>query len=186
MDQRNAGQATGPVDAAHGWGTFAEDQLALLDHLGIDRFIVAGMCIGGSYVMQLAVRAPDRVLGAVLMQTIGLDANREAFYQMYDAWANELASTRTDVTERDWRGLRERMYGSDKYLFSVGEAEVPSIRTPTLVLMGNDLYHPASASRRGAEQVPGAMLVERWKTGEDIEAGLGVTLDFLHRVAERS
>ena len=43
MDQRNAGQSTGPVSASHGWHTYAADQLALLDHLGVDRFHVAGM-----------------------------------------------------------------------------------------------------------------------------------------------
>lgn len=30
-----------------------DDQLALMDHLGIDRFHVAGMCIAGSFIMGL-------------------------------------------------------------------------------------------------------------------------------------
>src|SRR4051812_42478483 len=40
MDQRNAhnGESTGPVDTNDPWGTFASDQLGLMDHLGIDRF----------------------------------------------------------------------------------------------------------------------------------------------------
>ena len=38
--------------------------LALLDHLGIDRFHVAGMCIGGPYIMGLIQAAPQRVFEA--------------------------------------------------------------------------------------------------------------------------
>ncbi|RPJ21263.1 MAG: alpha/beta hydrolase, partial [Planctomycetaceae bacterium] len=52
------------------------DQLALLDYLGVDRFHVAGMCIGGPYIMGLIQAAPQRVASAVVFQTIGLDNNR--------------------------------------------------------------------------------------------------------------
>ncbi len=35
MDQRNAGQSRAPISASDGWETYAEDHVALLDHLGI-------------------------------------------------------------------------------------------------------------------------------------------------------
>ena len=49
MDQRNAigGQSSGPVQVEDPWGAFADDQLALMDHLGIDQFLFMGYCIGG-------------------------------------------------------------------------------------------------------------------------------------------
>ncbi len=53
MDQRNAGQSTAPIAATDGWQDYTDDQVALLDHLGIDRFHAAGMCIGGSFIMGL-------------------------------------------------------------------------------------------------------------------------------------
>ena len=39
MDQRNAtgGESTGPVPVEDAWNAFADDQLGLMDHLGIDR-----------------------------------------------------------------------------------------------------------------------------------------------------
>src|ERR1700685_1523961 len=49
MDQRNAGRSFRPLESADPWGAYARDQLALLDHLGIDRFHVMGCCIGGSF-----------------------------------------------------------------------------------------------------------------------------------------
>src|SRR4051812_24261152 len=48
MDLRNApgGQSSGPLEADRPWQAYAEDQLGVLDHLGIDRFLVMGFCIG--------------------------------------------------------------------------------------------------------------------------------------------
>ena len=40
MDQRNAngGESTGPVPTENAWDAFADDQLGLMDHLGIREF----------------------------------------------------------------------------------------------------------------------------------------------------
>src|SRR5262245_24576864 len=47
-DLRNAptGQSTGPVDVERPWESYADDQLGLMDHLGIDKFMVMGFSIG--------------------------------------------------------------------------------------------------------------------------------------------
>ena len=51
--------------------SFADDQLGLMDHLGIDKFMVLGFCIGGPLIWNLLKRAPDRVVAAVLAQPSG-------------------------------------------------------------------------------------------------------------------
>ena len=73
MDQRNAtgGESTGPVPVDNPWGAFADDQLGLMDHLGIRQFFFFGNCIGGSFALKLMERAPERVVAAVLSQPIG-------------------------------------------------------------------------------------------------------------------
>lgn len=48
---------------------FARDQLALLDHLGIERAVIAGLSMGGQIVMEICRLAPTRVLGIVLAAT---------------------------------------------------------------------------------------------------------------------
>ena len=58
MDQRNAGKSVAPVRATDSWHVYTADQLALLAHLGVDRFHVAGMCIGGPYIMGLIEAEP--------------------------------------------------------------------------------------------------------------------------------
>ena len=73
MDQRNAngGESTGPVPVENAWDAFADDQLGLMDHLGIHEFLFMGYCIGGCFAGKLLQRAPQRVVAAVFCQTVG-------------------------------------------------------------------------------------------------------------------
>src|ERR1041384_694513 len=72
-DLRNApgGQSTGPVEVARPWESYADDQLGLMDHLGIDKFAVMGFCIGGPFIWNLLKRAPNRIVAAVVAQPVG-------------------------------------------------------------------------------------------------------------------
>jgi pimeloyl-ACP methyl ester carboxylesterase len=53
MDQRNAGQSAGPLETGDPWGAYAAGQLAVMDHLGIGRFLASGCCIGGPFILKL-------------------------------------------------------------------------------------------------------------------------------------
>ena len=167
MDQRNAGQSTAPVSAADSWHTYTQDHLALMDHLGVKAFHVAGMCIGGPYCMGLIQAAPQRVASAILFQTIGLSDNRQAFFDMFDGWAAELKPGRPDVDAEAWESFKTNMYSGD-FLFNVSKEFVSQCQTPLLVLLGDDLYHPQATSREIAALAPKATLVERWKEPEHI------------------
>ncbi len=178
MEQRNAGRSSAPITADDGWHVYTQDQLSLMDHLGIERFHVAGMCIGGPYCMGLIEAAPERVASSVIFQSIGLDDNRDAFYAMFDGWADELKPDRPEVGESDWQGFRENMYGGD-FLFNVSREFVQGVTTPLLLLRGNDLYHPESISRELAELAPNAQLIENWKDSEHQNAARDQVLGFL-------
>ena len=62
MDLRNAdgGQSSGPLEIDRPWDAYADDQLGLMDHLGIQEFMVMGFCIGGPFIWNLLKRAPER------------------------------------------------------------------------------------------------------------------------------
>jgi pimeloyl-ACP methyl ester carboxylesterase len=47
MDLRNAngGRSSGPIEVERPWDAYADDQLGLMDHLRIDKFLVMGFCI---------------------------------------------------------------------------------------------------------------------------------------------
>lgn len=178
MDQRNAGQSVAPIRATDSWHVYTADQLALLDHLGVERFHVAGMCIGGPYIMGLIEAAPQRVASAILFQTIGLHDNREAFFEMFDSWAAELKPQRPEVSADAWETFKKTMYGGD-FLFNVSRDFVARCQTPLLVLMGNDLYHPAESSREVAALAPHATFIEKWKEPEHQPAARQAVEHFL-------
>jgi pimeloyl-ACP methyl ester carboxylesterase len=165
MDQRNAGRSRAPVTASDSWDTYTADHLALLDHLGLPRAHVMGGCIGSSYCFNIIKNAPDRITAAVLQNPIGLHENREAFREMFDGWAKELARDRADVNEKDLASFRENMYGGD-FVFCVSRDFVRGCQTPLMLLAGDDLYHPAPISREIAELAPNLEYVPEWKSAD--------------------
>ncbi|MGI9326123.1 MAG: alpha/beta fold hydrolase [Pseudomonadales bacterium] len=179
MDQRNAGQSTGAVAAEHGWHTYANDQLALMDHLGASHFHTAGMCIGGPYCMGLAARAPERVAAVVLFQPIGLDDNRALFHDMFDQWAQPLAEAQhNDVDAAAWRQFRSNLFDGP-FLFNLSEADVATMTTPTLILQGDDPYHPKLTSTTLAKLLPNGELLESWKPEAQQAQAQSQVLEFL-------
>ena len=168
MDQRNAGSSKAPVTASDGWHVYTKDQLALMDYLGIDKFHAVGMCIGGPYVAGLMEAAAQRILSAVLFQPIGLNNNREAFYQMFDDWVTECnIADHVKVSDDTWESFRSNMYDSD-FLFNpkTDRTFIANCRTPMLVFSGNDLYHPDSIAKELVSLAPNASLVENWRDPE--------------------
>lgn len=180
MDQRNAGRSSAPIRAEDGWQSYAADHIALLDHLGIERCHVLGGCIGGPYCLGAIEAASTRIASAVLQQPIGLDDNREAFHQMFDAWAAELREGRPEVDPAAWTSFRSNMYDGE-FVFNVSRDFVSACATPLLILMGDDLYHPQSTSREIAALAPDATLIEHWKEPEHVEATRRSVVEFLQK-----
>ena len=96
FDLRNAppGQSTGPLEIDRPWDSHTDDQLALMDHLGADKFMVIGFCIGGPLIWNLIKRAPDRVVAAVLAMPSGSRPEmRDLFYDNnMKGWAPQLTA----------------------------------------------------------------------------------------------
>ena len=180
MDQRNAGRSRAPVSASDGWHTYTQDQIDLLDHLRIDKFHVAGMCIGGPYALGLIEAVPERVLSATLFQTIGRDNNQAEFYAMFDDWAGPLAAER-DASPEDWQSFRENMYGGDKAFFNLDADFLNQFSTPLIVLMGDDVYHPQSSSRLVAEQARNVEFIQDWKQGAARDGAMSQCRAFLEK-----
>ena len=171
MDQRNAGRSWAPISAGDGWDDYAGDQLALLDHLGVDRFHVLGMCIGGSFILKLLDLAPERVASAAFLQPIGVsDDGATPMPEAFDEWAEEVAPSHPEADERAWAAFRETMFSGGRRYFSVADERIASIRTPSVVLAGDDEYHPLDASEALAATIPGAVFVQRWKEPERQQA----------------
>src|SRR6476660_931808 len=101
-DLRNAntGQSSGPLEIDRTWDAHTDDHLGVMDHLGIDKFMVMGFCIGGPFIWNLLKRAPDRVVAAVLAQPSGWRPEMPTL--SYDTnmtgWGPQLVKRRPEIT----------------------------------------------------------------------------------------
>ncbi len=163
MDQRNAGSSVGSIEADHGWETYAADQLALIDHLGIDRFNTLGGCIGSSFCLKLAEVAPDRVNAMVLQNPVGLNPDNPTYFpDGFATWAEELRADRPELDPVAMKSFGRNMWGGD-FVFCVDRDFVRNCGIPSIVLPGNDTPHPAAIGLEVAELLPDAEILRDWK-----------------------
>ena len=86
-DERGFGATPAPGPFSY-WDS-AADVLALLDHLNIDKAFIGGMSQGGFISLRVALTAPERVLGLILIDTQAgtEDADKvEGYGQLREAW----------------------------------------------------------------------------------------------------
>ncbi|SUZ70062.1 uncharacterized protein METZ01_LOCUS22916 [marine metagenome] len=170
MDQRNAngGESTGPVPVDDPWGAFADDQLGLMDHLGIDKFFFMGLCIGGPFALKLMERAPGRIVAGILCQPVG--SNPAFPDSMYDSgqniWAPELMAQRPEIAKETIDAYLHNLYRRDSadFVYSVSRDFVRSCQTPMLVMPDNTPSHSYEAAIEVIELAPNAeSTVYPWK-----------------------
>ena len=169
MDQRNAGRSVGPLQADDPWGMYADDQFGLLDHLGIQRALTLGCCIGCSFIFKLLERQPERIVAGVLEQPIGLDhTNPGAFGErVWREWAEDLVSRRPDLTWETVEKFCQTMWTGD-FVIAVPKSFLSTIQTPLLVMPGIDMAHPTGVGLEVAQLLPQAELLEKWKAPPEI------------------
>ena len=179
LDNRDAGasdEARGP----YGTGDMAADALGVIDHLGIERFHVVGASMGGAIAQHLALLAPTRVATLTLVATWGrTDAflatilaswrlmverlSPEQFlaalapwaftYRFLEAPAPEVVALQAAARERGLlKSVAAYQRQVDACLAHDTLALLPLLRTPSLVLVGEDdiLTPPRYARALGA------------------------------------
>ena len=158
-DLRNAntGQSSGPVDVDRPWDSHADDHLALMDHLRIDKFAVMGFCIGGPFIWNLLKRAPNRVVAAVLAQPVGFRPEMPGV--LYDGsktgWAPEFLKRRPEVTADTVEKYLTKMFRTDAdFVFTVTRDFVRSCQTPVLILPDDVAAHPMAVAMEAASLAP--------------------------------
>ena len=175
MDQRNAngGESTGPVPVDDPWNAFADDQLGLMDHLGIREFFYMGYCIGGCFAGKLLERAPQRVVAAVFCQTVGhRPENPTVMYRhSKDNWVPEFLQLRPDVTLDTIEKYLHNLYAvRPDFLYSVSRDFIKNCRTPILVLPDDVPGHPLQTSIDVASLAPNAEItVFPWREPLDLK-----------------
>ncbi|PPR62935.1 MAG: hypothetical protein CFH10_00672 [Alphaproteobacteria bacterium MarineAlpha4_Bin2] len=172
MDLRNAngGASKGPVDVERGWDAFADDQLGLMDHLGIEKFMVMGFCIGGPFTWNLLQRAPDRVVAAVMVHPSGYRSDQpDIFYQNnIKEWAPALCERRDDVTMETVDAFLKKMYRENPdFVFTVTRDFIRGCQTPVLVLPDDIPAHPYAVAMETALLAPNSQVsLYPWKEND--------------------
>ena len=159
MDLRNAngGQSSGPLEIERPWDAHADDQLGLMDHLRIDKFLVIGFCIGGPFIWNLLRRAPDRIVAAVLAQPSGFRPEvPDLFYQNnIKGWGPALIAKRPEIAAQTTDQFTTRMFETNPdFLFTVTRDFMRSCQNPILVLPDDVPAHPLAVAMECAMLAP--------------------------------
>ncbi|MBA3326859.1 MAG: alpha/beta fold hydrolase [Solirubrobacterales bacterium] len=176
-DERGHGQTESTPDPFSYWDA-AGDLLGLMDHLGIERAVLAGMSQGGFLSMRAALTAPERVMGLVLIDTqAGVEdpAKLEGYDALLEAWtaggsgvppavADIVAGIVIGDPDRagEWKAKWQTMdhatvrqvyatlVGRDDITDRLGELDVPAL----VVHATDDAAIELEAGRRLADGVP--------------------------------
>ena len=172
-DLRNAveGQSTGPLEIDRPWDSFTDDQLGLMDHLGIQKFMVLGFCIGGPLIWNLLRRAPDRIVAAVLAQPSGSRPEmRDLFYENnMKGWGPEFVKRRPEIKMETVEKFLTKMYRNNPdFVFTVTRDFVRACQNPVLILPDDVPAHPYAVAMESAMLAPNAEVsMYPWKEPKD-------------------
>ena len=174
-DARGHGESGTSVDAeSYGWSEMALDQVALVDELGIDRYVAGGASLGAATALHAAVSAPDRVAALILVIPPTAWETRAGQVDLYRQMAAVTERAGVEplvraaagvppphpfVGREEWVGRSEhrlREAGADRLATvfrGAATADLPAaeavaeIRVPTLVLAWTgDPGHPVSTA----------------------------------------
>lgn len=179
-DIRGYGESRCPDPAAHTWSRYVEDVIALLDHLGAERVVLAGMGIGSTIAARAAIAYPDRFDAAILisLEDIEDDAAKRAETALLDTFAE---TVRTHGIEAAWAPIlpglapviatlvRDAIGRSDPASIAAAAAigrdrafrtpaDLAALTLPTLVIPGIDHRHPTRFAEEIAEILPNGRL----------------------------
>jgi pimeloyl-ACP methyl ester carboxylesterase len=186
FDLRNANgsESSGPLEIDRPWDAHTDDQLGLMDHLGIKEFLVMGFCIGGPFIWNLLKRAPERVVAAVLAQPSGSRPEmRDLFYNNnMTGWGPALCARRPDITMDKVDAFLTKMYRSNPdFVFTVTRDFVRACQTPILVLPDDVPAHPYAVAMEVVSLAPNAEAsIYPWKeTKEQVAQAVSHVRTFL-------
>jgi len=154
---------------------YAADVVKFVDAVGVERAVLMGHSMGGAVAQMIALTAPERVAGLVLLATgarlrvaplilEGLQKDFEATILQIGAWA-----WGPDADQRQVALSRQAAIETGPYVmlgdfvacerFDVRE-RLGEIRVPTLVMTGSeDRMTPPKLGQYLAEQIPGARFI---------------------------
>jgi pimeloyl-ACP methyl ester carboxylesterase len=186
-DRRGYGRTV--ADANGPSSTGADDLLALVDHLKIEKFHLVGTAGGGFVAIDFAISYPQRLRSFTLLCSTGgiqdpdyVEASRrmrpDGFEKMPNSFlelspsyrfANPEGVARWSEFEAKNRAPEGVRGPAQPYKNPVTLELIEGIRIPTLVIAGDaDLYAPPALMRRIADRIKGAQLIAVPEVGHSV------------------
>ena len=172
LDLRNAngGQTEGPLEMERTWDSFLDDQLDLMDHLGIDRFMVMGFCIGGPMIWNMLKQTSERVVAAILVHPSGYISSHPDIYftNNINDWAPKFVNRQSNITMGMVSVFLNNMYTNRAdFVFTVNRDFVRNCQTPVLILPDDIPAHPYATAMEAALLAPNAQVsLYPWKEND--------------------
>lgn len=170
-DMRGHGASDSPADP--GAYTHAEtvgDMAAVLDAAGIERAVIGGLSLGGYMSLEFHLAHPTRVRALVLCDTgpgYKKDDARESWNRYAESFARKYEEKGLDALgsspevrvarHRDASGLARAARGILVQRDPRVIESLPSIRVPTLLVVGSEDKPFLAGMRYMAEKIPGAV-----------------------------
>ena len=173
LDLRNAnpGKSSGPLETERPWDAHSDAQLGLMDHLGIQEFLVMGFCIGGPMIHNLIRLAPDRIVAAALMQPSGFSSDHsDLFYQNnITGWGPLLCENRPDLNMEIVHDFLTSMYTNRAdFVFTTSRDYVRTVQTPMLIAPDNVPAHPYAVAMEVPDLAPNSeTTIFPWKDSQE-------------------
>lgn len=198
MAKAASGQAISPDEAPYSLSEMADDAVAVLDHLSIDKAHIVGASMGGMICQMIAIEHPDRVLSLTsIMSTTGNSSVGQGTPEAMAALLSPPAVGRDAVIEQgvkvgavisgplfdhDLARIRhaesyDRSYypqGAPFQLAAIGRTgdrteALKTLDVPTLVIHGDaDSLITPSGGDATAAAIPGAKLLTFTEMGHDL------------------
>ena len=171
-DLRNAydGESSGPLEVDRPWDAYADDQIGVMDHLGIKKFMVLGFCIGGPFVWNLLKRAPDRIVAAIASQPSGVRKEMPtlSYESNMKGWGPEIVRRRPDITMEMVDKFLTKMYRNADFVYTVTRDFVRACQTPVLVMPDDSPPHPYAVAMESVMLAPKSeVTLFPWKDPKD-------------------
>jgi pimeloyl-ACP methyl ester carboxylesterase len=168
-DMRGHGRSDSPDEPAlYSADLTVADMTALLDRLGADRAVIAGMSLGGYMSLAFHVAHPDRVRALMLIDTgpgFRNDGAREKWNDYARGMGDRLlqkgeaalsGSAETRLQRQNFTGLKNAAYGMLTQRDASAIDSLPGIAVPALVVVGDRDEPYLAASDYMAAKIPGA------------------------------
>ena len=186
-----------PSDAPANQDLYADDLLALIDHLGLDKIVIVAQSMGGWTAVNFAFAHPERLRGIVLASTSGpIDPAQSGAGEKLAAWREKSNESRAKGTAQAihpamgqrgaeeqsamhflYRAVDELSAGLDKEALRARmtavrirpASDLAAIATPTLWLTGaEDMVFPSVVAPLMAAGMPHARHAEVERAGHSV------------------